>query len=93
MNELTHDQHIETETMMEPKLLTTTPSFPLESLPSPMRQFVDEGAEAFPAPYELLAIPSLVSLGATIGNSRVVQLKEGWVERLAIKVSAEDHVA
>ena len=58
--------------------------FPLGSLPGPIRQLVEEGAAAFPVPYELIAIPAFVSLGAAIGNSRVIQLKEGWVERGAL---------
>lgn len=58
--------------------------FPLDSLPEPIRQLVEEGAQSFPVPPELLAIPALVSLGATIGNSRVLRLKEGWVEHPSI---------
>jgi len=81
MSVLLNEQDVETETLMETtEPLTTTPAFPLENLPDPIRQFVQEGAQAFPAPYELLAIPALVSLGATIGNSRVIRLKEGYVE-------------
>ncbi len=55
--------------------------FPLEALPSAIREFVAEGAEALPVPYELLAIPALVAAGAAIGNARGVQLKEGWQEK------------
>jgi hypothetical protein len=80
MSLLTNEKDVETETLMETPE-PQTPGFPLASLPDSIRQFVEEGAQNFPAPYELLAIPSLVSLGATIGNSRVVQLKEGYVER------------
>jgi hypothetical protein len=80
MSLLTNEKDVETETLMEAPE-PQTPGFPLASLPDSIRQFVVEGAQNFPAPYELLAIPSLVSLGATIGNSRVVQLKEGYVER------------
>ena len=85
MSVLTNAKDVETETLTETtEPLTPPPAFPLENLPDPIRQFVQEGAQAFPAPYKLLAIPALVSLGATIGNSRVVQLKEGWVEHPSI---------
>jgi len=86
MNVLLNDQNVEIETLMETPE-PQTPSFPLGSLPGPIRQFVEEGAEAFPAPVELLAIPIFVSLGAAIGNSRVLQLKDGWVERPSIYAS------
>jgi len=55
--------------------------FPLKALPSVMRQYVFEGSEALPVPYELLAIPALVAAGAAIGNTHGVQLKEGWQEK------------
>lgn len=55
--------------------------FPLEALPSAIRQFVAEGAEALPGPYELLAIPALVAAGAAIGNACGIRLKEGWQEK------------
>ncbi len=84
MNILADDQHVETVTMMGPEPITISPAFPLESLPQPIQQFVEEGAQSLPAPYELLAIPCLVSMGAAIGNSRVLQLKEGWVEHSAL---------
>jgi len=54
---------------------------PLEALPFAIRQYVAEGAEALPGPYELLAIPALVAAGAAIGNACGVQLKEGWQEK------------
>ncbi len=56
----------------------------MEALPSVIRQFVAEGAEAFPVPYELLAIPALVATRAAIGNACGVQLKEGWQEKLSL---------
>ena len=85
MTVVTNDNEVEIEPVLEkPGEPDSIPSFPLESLPKPMRQFVEEGAEALPSPYELLAIPSLVSLGTAIGNSRVLELKDGWVESAAL---------
>ena len=67
MSVLLNEQDVETERLMEKtEPLTATPSFPLESLPPQVRQFVEEGAEAFPAPVELLAVPIFVSLGAPL---------------------------
>lgn len=56
------------------------PSFPIEVLPSPIRRFVEEGAASFPCPPDFLAIPTLCSIGAAIGRSRVLEVKPGWVE-------------
>lgn len=75
----------ETTTIREPLaesqcVLPQISPFPLTSLPGPIRQFVEEAAPSFPVPPEMLALPALVSAGTAIGNSRVVQLKETWLE-------------
>lgn len=95
-NSSTNGSHVATysltdlTTMREPSAEHQVASFeispfPLASLPGPIRQFVEEGAPAFPVPPELLALPSLVAAGVAIGNSRVVELKPGgWKERPAL---------
>ncbi len=37
-----------------------------------------------PVPPDLVALPTLVTLGAAIGNSRVIRLKDGWDESAAL---------
>lgn len=54
--------------------------FPLEVLPSPLRRFVEEGAEAICCPPDFLAVPLLVLAGVAIGTSRLLRVKEGWEE-------------
>lgn len=81
MNVLISDQDIEAETPREAtELHTTTPPFPLGSLPVPIRQLVKEGSEALPVPPDLLALPALVTASAAIGNSRILQVKNEWTE-------------
>jgi len=54
--------------------------FPVDVLPKPLRGFVAEGATALGCEPAFVALPLLAACGAAIGNSRVLQLKRGWVE-------------
>ena len=56
----------------------TAEPFPLAVLPAPMRQFVEEGAQACSCPPDYLAVPALALAGAAIGNARVLRIKHGY---------------
>ena len=55
-------------------------SFPLEALAEPLQRLCIEGAEAIQCPPDYLALPSLVLVGAAIGRTRCLTLKNGWDE-------------
>ncbi len=61
-------------------ITTLTRAFPTDTLPGSLRQFVEEGAKALPAPPDFLAVPALVCAGAAIGNARQIRLKPDWME-------------
>ena len=52
--------------------------FPTDALPEPVRGFVVAGAKAIGCDTSYLALPMLTALGAAIGNTRRIQLKQGW---------------
>lgn len=52
--------------------------FPTEALPSPVRGFVEAGAEAIGCDAAYLALPMLTALASAIGASRRLVLKRGW---------------
>jgi len=54
--------------------------FPLEALPSSVHDFVAAAAEAICCDEAFLAVPALVVIGAAIGNSKVIAIKESWHE-------------
>ena len=54
--------------------------FPVEVFPAPMRQLIEQGAEAINCPVDFLGVPLLALAGTAIGNSRVIRIKNGWVE-------------
>jgi uncharacterized protein DUF3987 len=58
--------------------------FPISSLPIMLRYFVTESAAKFPCSPDMLALPLLVTLGAAIGNSRMVRVNSSWQESAAI---------
>jgi len=57
------------------------PTFPLEVLPSILRDFCGAVAEACDAPVDYVAVQLLTVAGAAIGASRCVCIKAGWWER------------
>jgi hypothetical protein len=59
-------------------------TFPLETLPPILRQYVIEQAAALPVPIDLIAIPALVVASAAIGRTRDIELKPGWIEHVSI---------
>jgi hypothetical protein len=60
--------------------LPEVPPFPLEALPRTLRRLVVEASVAIGCPPEFIAIPMLTTLGAAIGNSRLLVVKGGWTE-------------
>ncbi len=58
--------------------------FPVDTLPDKVRPFVEECAAALPAAPDLVALPTLVTVGAAIGNTRLLTLKDGWDESAAL---------
>lgn len=54
--------------------------FPLDCLPTQVRQFVDEGSHALGCDAAYIAMPLLAILASAIGNSRRIQLKNSWTE-------------
>ena len=53
-------------------------SFPLRTLPEPIRGFVMVGSRAIGCDPSYLALPLLTSLASAIGTSRRLELKRGW---------------
>jgi hypothetical protein len=51
--------------------------FPTDALPSPVRGFVEAGAEAIGCDAAYLALPMLTALASAIGASRRLVLKRG----------------
>ncbi len=64
----------------EPKQLASYSEFPVDALPEPCRQFVDEATAAIGCDPSYVGVPLLAVLGGCIGNSAVVELKPGWWE-------------
>ncbi len=60
------------------------PAFPLAVFPRPIRDYIQEYAEAMGVPPGLIAVPMLASLASAIGSSRVVEIKESWTEPCVI---------
>ena len=54
--------------------------FPVDALPSPLRELVVEGAIALGCPPAMIAMPALATLASCIGTSRRMKLKETWLE-------------
>lgn len=54
--------------------------FPVDVLPEPVRSFVARGAKAIGCDPSYIALPLLVALAATIGNTFRAVLKRGWTE-------------
>jgi hypothetical protein len=54
--------------------------FPCAVLPEPIRSYVSEKSLAIGCDLSMIALPMLASLAAAIGNTRRIQLKDGWCE-------------
>jgi hypothetical protein len=63
-----------------PLHLESAVPFPVYALPQPIAGFVDSAARAIGCDASFVAVPLLVGLTAAIGNTRRIQLKQGWTE-------------
>lgn len=54
--------------------------FPIQLLPTSLQDFVLAASEALYCDPAFIAVPALVTVGAAIGNSRTVAVKESWQE-------------
>lgn len=63
------------------------PPFPVEALPDTVREYVKGAAEAIGCAVDLIAAPVLAVLSAGIGASRVVEIKRGWREGVALFIA------
>jgi len=61
-----------------PRSLARRRPFPLEILPTPLGAFIRESSRALDCPQELLLSPLMAVLGASVGNSHVLELKSTW---------------
>jgi hypothetical protein len=66
------------------KELPYASEFPVDAMPSACRALIREATASIECPSEFVGVPMLVVLGAAIGNSRTIKLKEGWEEGAAI---------
>lgn len=55
-------------------------SFPLQTLPPFLEQFVSQAADTLGCDPSFVALPCLSALAAAVGNSRNIQLKTSWTE-------------
>jgi hypothetical protein len=60
------------------------PTFPTKALPKPAERLVEEAAAAIGCPADFVALSALTTLGAAIGNARVIQPKKTWTEGATI---------
>jgi hypothetical protein len=60
------------------------PLFPTDALPKPIARLVTEAAAAHGCPPDAVGLAALVTAGAAIGNSRVIQPKKDWSEGATI---------
>ncbi len=58
--------------------------FPLEALPQPVRDYVEQQAKALYVPVDFVAGPLLVALGGAIGRARKLQIKPGYKVNTAL---------
>jgi len=54
--------------------------FPVDALPNPVREFVQEAAEAIVCDHSYVALPLFSALAAAIGNTCRIKLKRSWTE-------------
>jgi Protein of unknown function (DUF3987) len=54
--------------------------FPVEVFPEVIATLITQGGAALPCPPDLIGVPMLAVLGAAIGTSYEVEIKEGWTE-------------
>lgn len=63
------------------------PAFPVSVLPSPLREFVSELAEAAQVPVDMPAVLALAAVAAGLQRRVAVEVKAGYIEPLCIFVA------
>lgn len=61
--------------------------FPLDALPSRLKDFVLSAAASFPCPPDFVALPCLAAAAAAIGRSVALKIKESWIESPALYIA------
>lgn len=61
--------------------LPPVPVFPVEVFPLGVRRYVVECAAALGVPVDMVAVPLLGFVAGVIGNTHVLRLKAGWIQR------------
>jgi hypothetical protein len=84
MNAASGDADWEPPTPLDRALV---PAFPLEVLPSPLREFVSATAEAIQVPADVPALLSLAAVAASVQRRYVVEVRDGYVEPLSLYVA------
>jgi hypothetical protein len=59
---------------------TYGPSFPMETLPQFMADYIDSSSIQISCPPDFIVMPLLTIIGAAIGNNYRIEIKEGWQE-------------
>ncbi len=54
--------------------------FPTDTIPEPIRSYVEEAADSIGCDAAYVALPMLSALAAAIGNTRRIRLKRSWTE-------------
>ncbi len=71
------------DTIISPPALPVVPRYsppPLEILPTALRDFVKENADALGVDVAFIFLPLLSALAAAIGNTRVIRAKRGFIQ-------------
>jgi len=55
-------------------------NFPTQILPTPLQHFIEEESKALGVPEVFVGLPVLVTCGAAIGSSRLIEAKPGYSE-------------
>jgi len=63
-----------------PRTVLAWQPFPVELMPSAVRDYVKQTAEGMACDPTLVAVPMLAGLAAAIGNTRTIMLNDDWVE-------------
>lgn len=76
--------NVVTECVLEVAETAPKGTFPLDTLPTVLKNYMIEAAHSLSVALEMLVLPVLTAVGAAIGNSRSIQLKDDYHESAAI---------
>jgi len=68
------------EKPIDPPQVEAREPFPVEALPSPIREYIVQAAGAIGCDTSAVALPLFSALAAAIGNTRTIELKPGYCE-------------